>query len=162
MPTPTIELTIKSFKPYQPDQAGGGNLPVMTSSFTGEGVDARYAVKDGGRLLSVDAKGNLVISRARGKNDEVRISVFGPDGYEYRAQGLVSQPTATNGGASSKKTPFGEFVCRKNSIDIKDAEEVDTTWEFFVLVQRVREVKVGNDRKYEFSFGLVDPRIINN
>lgn len=157
---PTIQLNIKNFRAYVPDGAGGGSLTVMTSSNTpADDSDVTFSVKDGGNLLSV-VNGSLSISKAaRGKNDRVEFTLSGPAGYSYTPQGLVSLPQ--NGTAKSSASPFGAFECKGKVLQVYDAEVPETTWEFFVLVQRTKEVVVNGSKAYEFSFGLIDPKIHN-
>jgi hypothetical protein len=160
MPTPTIQLNIKNFRAYVPNTAGGGSLTVMTSSNTvADDTDVTFSVKDGGALLSV-VGGSLRISKAaRGKNDRVEFTISGPAGYSYTPQGLVSLPQ--NGVAKSSSSPFGAFECKGKVLQVYDAEVPETSWEFFVLVQRTKEVLVAGKKAFEFSFGLIDPKIQN-
>jgi hypothetical protein len=161
MPTPTIQLNIKNFRAYVPNGAGGGSLTVMTSSNTPtDDSDVTFSVKDGGALLSV-VNGNLSISKAaRGKNDRVEFTLSGPAGFSYTPQGLVSLPQ--DGTSKSSSSPFGAFECKGKVLHVYDADVPDTSWEFFVLVQRTREVSVAGNKAYEYSFGLIDPKIQNS
>ncbi|MEY4750101.1 MAG: hypothetical protein RIQ60_2315 [Pseudomonadota bacterium] len=157
---PTIQLHIKNFRPFRPDGAGGGSLTVMTSSNTAaDDTDVTFSVVNGGKLLSV-VNGNLSISKAaRGRNDRVEFTVSGQAGYVYTPQGLVSLPE--NGIARASASPFGAFECKGQVLQVYDAEVPETSWEFFVLVQRMKPVTVNGATSYEYSFGLIDPKIQN-
>ncbi|MFM2059748.1 MAG: hypothetical protein RLY71_4133 [Pseudomonadota bacterium] len=157
----TLEMRIQTFRAYQPNATGdGGSLQVMTSSATPGAEDVTYAVIDsGGGLLSLDANGGLRVSKTRKRDDDVRIVVIGPDQAVYRPQGLVARQLSADG-IDTQKSPFGEFDCRGNQIVIRDAEDIDTGWEFFVLVQRIAKLPA-NPKAFNFTFGLIDPRIQN-
>jgi hypothetical protein len=157
----TLEMRIKTFRSYQPNVAGdGGSLQVMTSSATADAEDVTYRVTDsGGGLLSLDPNGGLRIAKTRKRDDNVRIVVLGPDDAIYRPQGLVARQLSA-AGINTSKSPFGDFDCHGNHIDIRDAEEIDTGWEFFVLVQRIAKLPAPQ-QSFNFTFGLIDPKIQN-
>jgi hypothetical protein len=161
MPTPTIQLNIKNFRAYVPDGAGGGSLTVMTSSNSpDDNTDVTFSVKDGGALLSVVNDSLSISKAARGRNDRVEFTLSGPAGYSYTPQGLVSLPQS--GTSKSSSSPFGAFECKGKVLHVYDADVPDTTWEFFVLVQRTKELMVAGNMEFEYSFGLIDPKIQNS
>jgi hypothetical protein len=132
---------------------------MTSSSKPTDTADVTFSVANGRNLLSV-VNGNLTISKAaRGGGDRVEFTISGPAGYAYTPQGLVSLPT--HGTARTAASPFGAFECKGNVLQVYDAEVPETTWEFFVLVQRTKEVMVAGKKAFEFSFGLIDPKIQN-